>query len=245
MALHACKECGQEISSDAKVCPHCGKGARTAVPHFGCLSAVAVLLVVAYVGSKLENCSKGTTGAGGHEASEAPELPGIHQAMPAAAGNGNEHVAKPGGEPCLELDIANILLRPQSEAVRYFGRARKVLPPTEPGDWEWEYEYSGQNSTWGTKSRTLGLQYIFKIAPKDYDEALCKVGLSAEGPPSPVFRFTWRSRWGAGILPPPQGIGSGIVTFRGVALDQVTISEDLRQIGIWGEEAFASRSPDR
>ena len=28
MALKNCKECGQEVSSEAKVCPHCGKRLR-------------------------------------------------------------------------------------------------------------------------------------------------------------------------------------------------------------------------
>jgi hypothetical protein len=44
MSLRACKECGRQISSDAKVCPHCGKKQRTNVVAVGYLGAVVGLL---------------------------------------------------------------------------------------------------------------------------------------------------------------------------------------------------------
>lgn len=46
MALLACKECKREISSDAKVCPHCGKRQRTntRVALLAALISVLVLL---------------------------------------------------------------------------------------------------------------------------------------------------------------------------------------------------------
>lgn len=50
MALRACKECKGQISSDAKVCPHCGKkqGARVSV---GCLAILGALILLIVVGS--------------------------------------------------------------------------------------------------------------------------------------------------------------------------------------------------
>lgn len=48
MALHPCKECGQQISCDAKVCPHCGKkqglSTRSGCLILFCLLAVLVLI---------------------------------------------------------------------------------------------------------------------------------------------------------------------------------------------------------
>lgn len=48
MALKKCKECGQEISSDAKICPNCGKmqGISTSV---GCLIIIVVIILIALI----------------------------------------------------------------------------------------------------------------------------------------------------------------------------------------------------
>lgn len=43
MSLRPCKECGQQISSDAKACPHCGK--KTGVGAGGCLLAILGVIV--------------------------------------------------------------------------------------------------------------------------------------------------------------------------------------------------------
>lgn len=48
MALKRCKECGREISTEAKVCPHCGKKNPTG-ERIGCIAAVLILLAVAAV----------------------------------------------------------------------------------------------------------------------------------------------------------------------------------------------------
>lgn len=46
MALKKCKECGNEISSDAKVCPHCGKKQPpTKRAKLGCLILLMVILI--------------------------------------------------------------------------------------------------------------------------------------------------------------------------------------------------------
>jgi len=60
MALHACKECGQQISSDAKVCPHCGKK-QGASKGMGCLGAIAGLILLGVIGSLVEHKKKRDT----------------------------------------------------------------------------------------------------------------------------------------------------------------------------------------
>ncbi len=48
MALRACKECGQKISSDAKSCPHCGKKVGMGAGS-SCLVVVGVLILLAVI----------------------------------------------------------------------------------------------------------------------------------------------------------------------------------------------------
>lgn len=47
MALKACKECGKEISTEAKTCPNCGKKDPTGKPTspwtLGCLGLIVVV----------------------------------------------------------------------------------------------------------------------------------------------------------------------------------------------------------
>ena len=62
MALRPCKECKKEISSEAKVCPHCGKKQGTSA-GVGCLTVIGVLVVLGYVGSQLNNNSGGGGGS--------------------------------------------------------------------------------------------------------------------------------------------------------------------------------------
>lgn len=45
MALKKCKECGKEISSDAKVCPNCGKKQPNIRRNIGCLILFAIFLI--------------------------------------------------------------------------------------------------------------------------------------------------------------------------------------------------------
>jgi len=50
MSLRACKECGHQISSDAKVCPQCGKKQRLSAGA-GCLAIIGVLFLLGIVAS--------------------------------------------------------------------------------------------------------------------------------------------------------------------------------------------------
>jgi len=50
MSLRACKECGRQISSDAKVCPQCGKK-QGASAGAGCLAIIGILIALGIVGS--------------------------------------------------------------------------------------------------------------------------------------------------------------------------------------------------
>ena len=58
MSLHPCKECGQQISSDAKACPHCGKKQGTST-GMGCLILIGLLILAGSIGS-LTNHDKPT-----------------------------------------------------------------------------------------------------------------------------------------------------------------------------------------
>jgi hypothetical protein len=63
MALRPCKECKKEISSDAKVCPHCGKKQDTGA-GCGCLSMIAFVAVILIIGSMISNNSRNGSGSG-------------------------------------------------------------------------------------------------------------------------------------------------------------------------------------
>ena len=60
MALRPCKECKKEISTDAKVCPHCGKkvGMSTAS---GCLVVFLGLIILGVISSSLHHSEDGGT----------------------------------------------------------------------------------------------------------------------------------------------------------------------------------------
>ena len=64
MALKECRECGQQVSSNAKNCPHCGtphptssmsKGAQ------GCLGCLGIIVVLGVIGSLLGDPSPSST----------------------------------------------------------------------------------------------------------------------------------------------------------------------------------------
>jgi hypothetical protein len=61
MALHPCKECGQQVSTAAKVCPHCGKrlGKRSLDTKAGCAIIFAMLVLGAIISTMVENNSGG------------------------------------------------------------------------------------------------------------------------------------------------------------------------------------------
>jgi hypothetical protein len=58
MALRTCAECKGQISSDAKVCPHCGKK-QGGIGFFGTIVVVFIVLMV--FGAILSSNSKSTT----------------------------------------------------------------------------------------------------------------------------------------------------------------------------------------
>jgi hypothetical protein len=59
MALIQCKECGNQISSDASACPNCGKPVKKTSPAAsGCLVVIIVIVVLAVIGQCSGNSSK-------------------------------------------------------------------------------------------------------------------------------------------------------------------------------------------
>lgn len=59
MALKKCKECGKDVSKNAKACPNCG--APVSSKQYGCGTLILVLLVLGVVGSMLSNLSTNTS----------------------------------------------------------------------------------------------------------------------------------------------------------------------------------------
>lgn len=59
MALVKCKECGQQISTDAKSCPNCGKK-RTSCATLGCAAILGICLV-GFIASLFDYHGGGTT----------------------------------------------------------------------------------------------------------------------------------------------------------------------------------------
>jgi hypothetical protein len=56
-----CKECSKEISSDAKVCPHCGKKLRMgAIAKTGLilLSVLGAFIIIGFIGNAMQDASK-------------------------------------------------------------------------------------------------------------------------------------------------------------------------------------------
>ncbi len=51
MALKKCKECGKEVSSKAKTCPHCGAPVKHSDAAKGCLALVVLLCMCLWFGS--------------------------------------------------------------------------------------------------------------------------------------------------------------------------------------------------
>jgi hypothetical protein len=60
MALKACKECGSQISTKAKICPRCGAPVKRG-NHFGCLVAIIAVFVLCAAISNLIDYSTSTT----------------------------------------------------------------------------------------------------------------------------------------------------------------------------------------
>ena len=63
MALKKCKECGGDVSSEAKVCPHCGKKHPTG-ERIGCIAGLLIVLAIGTVMSIFSHDQTPTTTEG-------------------------------------------------------------------------------------------------------------------------------------------------------------------------------------
>ena len=61
MALKPCKECGKEVSTDARRCPHCGVSSPTTDTSGGCLGLIIVGLLLGGVIALFDNFACGNS----------------------------------------------------------------------------------------------------------------------------------------------------------------------------------------
>jgi hypothetical protein len=64
MALIKCKECGSEISSKAKACPHCGAPTKKEGIQPGCLGRILILVGILVLGGALFDFCQGSENTG-------------------------------------------------------------------------------------------------------------------------------------------------------------------------------------
>jgi hypothetical protein len=62
MALRPCKECKQPISTDAKVCPHCGKKVGMSTASGCALAVLGFFLLIGWLSSSMHQTQNGATG---------------------------------------------------------------------------------------------------------------------------------------------------------------------------------------
>jgi len=78
MALKPCQECGREISTEAKVCPHCGKsnptGVRTSPLAMGCLVLILLSIVGGIVSSINSTSPSVTSSVSGSQSTNTPDV---------------------------------------------------------------------------------------------------------------------------------------------------------------------------
>jgi RNA polymerase subunit RPABC4/transcription elongation factor Spt4 len=79
MSLHPCKECGQQISSDARVCPHCGKkqGKKPGIGAglgWGCLVIIGAWVLFSAIGAMVEHHGKSKPSPAEQAAKEKHEI---------------------------------------------------------------------------------------------------------------------------------------------------------------------------
>jgi len=58
MALIKCKECGKEVSSEARKCPHCGKKLKTSRIGKGILYVFVIIIGLGILGTIISNTNK-------------------------------------------------------------------------------------------------------------------------------------------------------------------------------------------
>jgi hypothetical protein len=123
-----------------------------------------------------------------------------------------------------ELDVSAILWRTHSNTERYFGKPTKVSAPTNPIE-GWLFYYKNGNSTVGTKNQVLQVNYRFKIKPRDWRDALKRMGISPTAEPvllGPTTSYTWASK---GTKPAP-------LQLCGTNLNLVILYRDLSEITV-------------
>ena len=132
-------------------------------------------------------------------------------------------------ESAVEIDVGKILWRSHSNAEKYFGKPIKTLPPRIPVE-GWEYQYVGGNATVGTKQQVLLVGYRYKMKPKNYKDALQKVGLPTDVP-APVDFFGRSYMWSA-----VGTIERRPIKFKGRTLNRVILAKDFSEITIDGHK---------
>jgi hypothetical protein len=97
MALIKCKECGNQISSDATACPSCGKPVKkTSATASGCLAVIIVVVILSVMG-KCSSSDK--TPAPAPAASAAPKAaPNLNDAKALDEAFGTEAFIRCGSE---------------------------------------------------------------------------------------------------------------------------------------------------
>ena len=125
-----------------------------------------------------------------------------------------------------EIDVAKILWHSHADAEHFFGKPSKILRPRIPAE-GWEYQYRNGNGTVGTEKEVLLVLYRFKDKPKDYKEALQKVGLPTDVPPVDFdTSYLWLS----------QGLVKRPIRVKGRVLNRVILAKDYSEITIDGHK---------
>lgn len=75
MAMKPCVECKQQISTDAKSCPNCGKRNPTTSPKATAITAVIFVLFVGYCATRLANLDTSGSNSAGLSSTESRPAP--------------------------------------------------------------------------------------------------------------------------------------------------------------------------
>lgn len=122
----------------------------------------------------------------------------------------------------VEMDMRLLLWKSPKDAEKYLGKIVRTSPPRIPAE-GWLYEYASGNSGVGSKSQILRIEYRFKQKPKNWREALEKVGLPTDTPPADFggeTSYIWSS---GGVRPRP-------IYLNGRKLEMVVLFRDLSRI---------------
>ena len=127
----------------------------------------------------------------------------------------------------MEIDVGKILWKSHSNAQQFFGKPVTILRPRIPAE-GWEYQYAGGNATVGSRQRVLLVGYRYKKTPKNWQEALEKVGLPTDIPPVDLgTSYVWSSVGTTERRPIKVG---------GKVLNRVILPKDMSEITVDGHE---------